>query len=657
VPTIRASQHDLPRRQLLLLSLAVLLPSVLLVSLGTRTVFQERELAEKRLADRHRDLADDLGRGLLIELRRVALDEAVALADHPADVAHDSFAVAATALVARVDSAHIVLPWNDDERTARFARLAAASPFATDIARGQRLEFVARRFDQAAVAYRSAIAGTSDAALKAYGELLVARTLAAAGSPEAWPRFVRLLQAPIALRDELGVPVALYAAHRLADRAATHPAVAAFVRRHEGALLAARTLSPVACSLLAELPGADVVRVRQRCAELDVGDSLSRDPLALASLGIGEPGRAHGERWTSYDGGRWLVGLTSARAGAARLVVAVRRDSALAAIGAARDDAAFHLVAVSELGAVPLGHGIDGLALQWPLSAGRGSVDPLRAFWATAFVLLLGVAILGTYTLWRDVRRDLVVTQMRSQFVASVSHELKTPLTSIRMFAETLRDRPDIAELQRSEYLATIITESERLTRLLQNVLDFSRLERGVLAYRMTAHDLGDIVRSAVRTLQYPLAQQGYALDLMCDSMLPPVICDADAVEQAVLNLLTNAMKYSGESRRLAVTVGRHAAMATVAVRDFGVGIAPEHQAHVFEKFYRAPTPENETVPGTGLGLALVEHVATAHGGRVIVESETGAGSTFELQLALGAPAQGIAARAIAPLPADAVSL
>jgi signal transduction histidine kinase len=227
------------------------------------------------------------------------------------------------------------------------------------------------------------------------------------------------------------------------------------------------------------------------------------------------------------------------------------------------------------------------------------------------------------------------MADLRSQFVSSVSHELKTPLTAIRMFAETLRLGRAKDPATQMEYLDTIVNESERLTRLLNNVLDFSKIEQGKRIYHPAPASLAEIVRTAARAMEYPLKQQGFALDVRIDESLPQIHVDRDSIEQAVLNLLSNAMKYSGESRTIGLSVRREDDYALIQVIDKGVGIDPKDQTRIFEKFYRVPTRENQSLPGTGLGLALVAHIAKAHDGSVRVESAPGEGSTFSILLPL----------------------
>jgi signal transduction histidine kinase len=137
--------------------------------------------------------------------------------------------------------------------------------------------------------------------------------------------------------------------------------------------------------------------------------------------------------------------------------------------------------------------------------------------------------------------------------------------------------------------------------------------------------------------MAYPLEQHGFKLHVEVDELLPPLNVDADALEQAILNLLTNAMKYSGSGRNIELSLTREGAHAVISVRDEGIGIALADQARIFEKFYRISTPENQRIPGTGLGLTLVDHIVKAHEGSMRVDSAPGRGSTFSILLPLGA--------------------
>jgi two-component system phosphate regulon sensor histidine kinase PhoR len=261
------------------------------------------------------------------------------------------------------------------------------------------------------------------------------------------------------------------------------------------------------------------------------------------------------------------------------------------------------------------------------------SVNPqpqlLLSLW---LLVVVGLTSAAGYAAWRDTQREVRIAEMRSQFVASVSHELKTPLTSIRMFAELLGMHATDERTQ-AEYLDTIVNESERLTRLLNNVLDFSRIDHGQKRYSMSPTHLDEVVNSVIRVMNYPLTAQGFALHVDVDPTLPAIAADRDAIIQALLNLMTNAMKYSGKERTIELRLGRKGEDVLLQVTDRGIGIPTHEQPRVFEKFYRANVPENQAISGTGLGLALVAHIVSGHRGSINVDSRLGAGTTVTIRL------------------------
>jgi len=276
------------------------------------------------------------------------------------------------------------------------------------------------------------------------------------------------------------------------------------------------------------------------------------------------------------------------------------------------------------------------LALYEP--AGLSPRDAVRRqamLFTAVFILLLGVIAFGLAATYRLVRRESEMARLKSDFVANVSHDLKTPLALIRMFAETLEmDRiPD--EVSRREYYGVITRESERLTRLIDNVLDFSRIEGGRQRYDMAPGHVEPIIHEVLEAFRYPLAQQGFKVDVHVEPDLPEVWLDPEAIKQALANLVDNAIKYSGEGRRLDVTARREGKDVCIAVSDDGIGIPPREQQRIFEKFYRIGRSETQGRRGSGVGLALVKHIVEAHGGRVTVESGPGAGSRFTLHVPL----------------------
>ena len=248
-----------------------------------------------------------------------------------------------------------------------------------------------------------------------------------------------------------------------------------------------------------------------------------------------------------------------------------------------------------------------------------------------AFGLLLVVIVAGLVATYRLVQRETEMARLKADFVANVSHDLKTPLSLIRMFGETLQMGRVADEAARQEYYRVITRESERLSRLIDNVLDFSRLEDGRRQYEIVPTAVEPIIRETLGAFDYVLSQQGFKVEVTVSLDLPPVLLDADAVGQALANLVDNAIKYSGDVKTLTLDARTEGDALAVSVADTGIGIPPEEQRKIFEKFYRAGRSETQGRRGSGVGLALVRHVAIGHGGRVTVESRPGKGSRFTL--------------------------
>ncbi|MBI4589967.1 MAG: HAMP domain-containing histidine kinase [Candidatus Rokubacteria bacterium] len=254
-----------------------------------------------------------------------------------------------------------------------------------------------------------------------------------------------------------------------------------------------------------------------------------------------------------------------------------------------------------------------------------------------AFGLLLVVIAVGLGTTYRLVRRETEMARLKADFVANVSHDLKTPLSLIRMFGETLEMGRVADEPTRQEYYRVITRESERLSRLIDNVLDFSRIEGGQRKYDVVPTTVEPLIRETVEAFGYVLAQQGFKVEVAVPPDLPPVPMDAGAVSQALANLVDNAIKYSADRKSLRIEVRIEGDALALSVADAGIGIPPEEQEKIFGKFYRVGRSETQGRRGSGVGLALVRHVALAHGGRVTVESRPGEGSRFTLRIPLSA--------------------
>jgi signal transduction histidine kinase len=244
--------------------------------------------------------------------------------------------------------------------------------------------------------------------------------------------------------------------------------------------------------------------------------------------------------------------------------------------------------------------------------------------------LMLGA---GLYLVFSNVRRELLLSRLKSDFVANVSHELKTPLALIRLFSETLELGRAPSEDKRSQYYRVIHKESIRLTQLINNILDFSRIEAGRREYNFGRKDVTRVLDEVLEAYRYQIEQQGFQLEVRLAEGLPEVELDPEALGQALINLLNNAIKYSRDDKRITVDVRTEGGRLLLSVSDRGIGIAKSEQKKIFEKFYRAEDSLVHETKGSGLGLSLVRHIALAHGGTVEVESTPGRGSTFTIAL------------------------
>jgi signal transduction histidine kinase len=250
--------------------------------------------------------------------------------------------------------------------------------------------------------------------------------------------------------------------------------------------------------------------------------------------------------------------------------------------------------------------------------------------------VLAGVMALGVFFVTRAAAREVRLAELKSNFVSSVSHDLKTPLALIQLFAETL----ELGRLKNTdratEYYRIINSEARKLTRLINNLLDFSRIEAGLRQYRREPTDLTTVTKHVLESLESQFRHNQFTVTSTLNAPVP-VLIDPEATEQALENLISNAMKYSPEHREILVEVDREAGHGVVRVSDHGIGIAPRLQGKIFRKFYRIQTDAGSGPQGTGLGLAIVDHVMRSHGGFVRVQSEPGRGSTFTLHFPLQA--------------------
>jgi signal transduction histidine kinase len=252
-----------------------------------------------------------------------------------------------------------------------------------------------------------------------------------------------------------------------------------------------------------------------------------------------------------------------------------------------------------------------------------------------ALSLLIGAGMIFAY---RNVSSELALAKLKSDFVSNVSHELRTPLALIRLYAETLELGRISSADKHQEYYEIIRKESERLTSLINNILDFSRIEAGKKEYSFRETDVADLVRSTLESYRFEIEQNGFQFEQKIDNNLPPLSVDREAIARSLLNLVSNAVKYSAGRKYLGVHLYRRNENVNLEVVDHGIGIPAKEQLKIFEKFYRVGDPLVHNTKGSGLGLSLVRHIVQAHGGQVAVESAPGHGSKFIIILPVKNP-------------------
>jgi len=251
------------------------------------------------------------------------------------------------------------------------------------------------------------------------------------------------------------------------------------------------------------------------------------------------------------------------------------------------------------------------------------------------FVLIAGILAFGLVLTIRSVSHELELARMKSDFVSTVSHEFKSPLTSIRQLSEMLQSGRVPSEERRQQYYDVLLEQSERLALLTDNILSLAKIEEGRAEFAFETTDISALLANAVSSFQERVRHEGFDIELNIQGQIPHAAVDRTALSQAITNLLDNAIKYSGDSRKVAVRAAAEEPFVIIAVQDFGVGIKKEDIDRVFERFFRGGDELTRTVKGSGLGLTLVKEIVEAHRGKVLVESEPGKGSVFSIRLPL----------------------
>ncbi len=273
----------------------------------------------------------------------------------------------------------------------------------------------------------------------------------------------------------------------------------------------------------------------------------------------------------------------------------------------------------------------------WVLRATRGADESAQNRKKLIDSILIGgamtVILAGLGFLGYAIRRERRLNELKSEFISNVSHELKTPLSIISMFGEMLAEGRTKSPEQAHEYAEIIWRESVRLGRLIDNVLDFAKMERGMGVYEFGETDVGEVVERAIELSARRVQTAEMTLTTEIDPDLPLVELDANAFTLAVMNLIDNAIKYAADGKKIAVVLKREGDRLVLRVRDWGAGIDPDEHERIFERFYRSRAVRLKPIRGSGIGLALVQHIAHAHGGEAVVESKPGEGATFSISI------------------------
>ena len=280
----------------------------------------------------------------------------------------------------------------------------------------------------------------------------------------------------------------------------------------------------------------------------------------------------------------------------------------------------------------PAGPGGGGQPYPW-------EVQRRNLLWA-GLILLVGMVVGGGYFMLRAVAKELAVARQQNEFVAAVSHEFRTPLTSLRQFTDLLQDDDALPAEKRRTFYQAQARATARLQGLVESLLDFGRMEAGAQPYRRNEMDVAEWVREVAADFGREAADRGFTVETSVAEDLGTAAADRDAITRALWNLLDNAVKYSGDSRTVWVRAERRDGEVAIAVEDHGIGIPRSEQAGVFRRFVRGVEAQRNGIKGTGIGLAMVQHIVQAHDGRVELESAPGQGSVFTIRLPLAGEAR-----------------
>ena len=643
-----------PRRRPLfaLIVGATVVPLAALVWLGWRLLEQDR-LLEGQQVEQQLERAADLG--------VAALDRAISASEQQLANGDTTWAEGAVALTFRED----VIEWSPPNRLAYLpvVRPLPQAPPGT-FAHVEALEF-RQRDHGAAIAALRPLTKSSDPAIRAEALLRLAWNLRNAGRfDEALSTYALLTET-----DDVasaGVPVALAARYRigtlLEQQQRTVELTVTGAQLRDALQVGRWELT----GLMYAVYAADAARWSGEPVPASATSPARSRPMPTAAL-LAEATGALWERWRSKSpafaasgrelfevDGQALVMLWHTSAQELRGLVATPsfvQSEWLAIVSpvAADLDISFELrnaegnpvfgtkAARTAPRARPRGGAESGLpwtivAVGADLSGINGEFALRRRLLVAGFVLLVLMVLTASYLIVRAVSRELAVARLQSDFVAAVSHEFRTPLTSLRQFTDMLRESPNLDDERRQVCYAAQSRATDRLSRLVESLLDFGRMEAGARRYTFERQDCTALVERVVEDFASQVPASGHDVAFHPNGSAY-VDSDSDALARAVRNLLENAVKYSPDHRAVDVSLSRQDGSVRIAVHDHGIGIPTHERATIFGKFQRGEQARLQGIKGTGIGLAMVDEIVRAHQGRVEVESEPGLGSTFTIVL------------------------
>jgi len=629
MPWRKASRF--PPRVARLLALVAAVPLVALLWVCWRVLAQDRALEEQQIGQRVERATD---------IATAALQRAVEASERRLIEGNKDWPDGAAVMTVLGDAVQI---WPSG-RVAYYPvppqlpELPVA-PFAA----GEAIEFRQRDFKRAAAVYRD-LAGSNRPDVRAGALLRLARCLRASGKQaDALPVYARLLNEDGWAFE--GMPISLVA--RQARCSLTEVLNQTDDLRREAAAFGAdlqRGRWPLARAA-AQLCARDAVRWGVASWPGQPERDLLADGLYSLWQKLSQPGfAASGRESLAVGREETIVALWNRSGDRLSVLVATPRFISaqwLGAIDPVLREQRVQLKLHRGSRGLPPGavRRADEIGLPWTLvvtgsdpEMERGQYRLRRRLLVSGFLILAVLIAIAAYLIFRATSREFAAARLQSDFVAAVSHEFRTPLTSLRQFTDMLREHKNLSDERRDICYEAQARSAARLTRLVESLLDFGRMEGGARIYHFEPVDGGEFVRRIMEEFRNEAQSSGFQFHLVTKD-IAEIDADSEALGRALWNLLDNAMKYSGDSREIDVEVGRAGLDVTIAVRDRGLGIPAHEQALIFRKFQRGDEAMRLGIKGTGIGLAMVDHIMKAHHGRVEVRSEPGRGSTFTLAL------------------------